>query len=271
MSFHKSSPLIKSSSSHKEDSSSPTFYHSERDTIYKESQPLNHFAFNEKVVRVFPDMIRRSIPGYTTMVENIGHLAPYFVKENTNLYDLGSALGAVSLVLRQTVTAANCKVIAIDNSSAMVEKSKEYFAIQAMQIENLLPIEVKEANILDIIYHNASLVALNFTLQFIPLEKRVALLETIFQGMVTGGVLFLSEKLRLLDERENHFINNLHLHFKKTQGYSELEIAQKRQALEEVMIIETFEAHKERLLQVGFKQVYLWSHCLNFGSIVAIR
>lgn len=275
MSSYKSSPLVKSRSSHKESPSpspsSSTFYSSERDTIFQKKQPPNYFTFNEKVVRVFPDMIRRSVPGYTTIVENIGHLAPYFVKENTNLYDLGSALGAVSLVLRQTVTAANCRVIAIDNSSAMVEKSKEYFAIQAMQAESLLPIDVKEADILTETYDNASLVALNFTLQFIPPENRLTLLESIYQGMVTGGVLFLSEKLRFPDEKEDYFINNLHLHFKKAQGYSELEIAQKRQALEEVMIIETFETHKERLLQVGFKKVYLWSHCLNFGSIVAIR
>lgn len=247
------------------------FEQSEPDSIYAQKRPGGKFAFNEEVVKVFPDMIRRSASGYTTIVENIGNLAPVFAKENSQIYDLGSSLGAVSMVLRSAVKAPNVSIVAIDNSAAMVEKSREYLKAQEMMIESLLPIEVVEADITTYPYANASLFAMNFTLQFIPREKRLALLTKISESLLPGGALFLSEKLRFEDEREHEVLNNLHMQFKRSQGYSELEIAQKRESLEDVMKIDTFEEHKARLLEAGFSEVYLWFQCLNFSSILAIK
>ncbi len=246
------------------------FLDCKKDDLFSVRREKGKFSFNEEVVSVFPDMIRRSVPGYTTIVENIGHLAPYFATENSHLYDLGSSLGAVSMVLRAAVNKANCRVIALDSSAAMVEKSKEYFKAQEMMVESLLPIEVVEADITEFEYENASLMTMNFTLQFIPPEKRLALLTKLRKGLNPGGALFLSEKLRLEDPEEHEFINALHLEFKRANGYSELEIAQKRDSLVDVMKINTFSEHRERLLAAGFSKVYLWSRTLNFGSILAI-
>ncbi|UNM97526.1 carboxy-S-adenosyl-L-methionine synthase CmoA [Ignatzschineria rhizosphaerae] len=239
--------------------------------MYAQKRQCGKFAFNEEVVKVFPDMIRRSASGYTTIVENIGNLAPIFAKENSLIYDLGSSLGAVSMVLRSAIKTANTSIIAIDNSAAMVEKSREYLKAQEMMFESLLPIEVIEADITTYPYERASLFAMNFTLQFIPREKRLALLTKIADSLLPGGALFMSEKLRFEDAREHEVLNNLHMQFKRSQGYSELEIAQKRESLEDVMKIDTFEEHKARLLKAGFSEVYLWFQCLNFSSILAIK
>ncbi len=247
------------------------FEQSESDSIYAEKRTTGKFTFNDEVVKVFPDMIRRSVPGYTTIVENIGNLAPVFAQENSNIYDLGSSLGAVSMVMRSAVKKTHCQIIAIDNSSAMVEKSREYLKAQEMMIESLLPIEVVEADITEYPYENASLFAMNFTMQFIPRESRLALLRRISESLLPNGALFLSEKIRFSDENAQERLNNLHLQFKRSQGYSELEIAQKRESLEDVMKIDTFEEHKARLLEAGFKEVYLWFQCLNFSSILAIK
>ncbi len=247
------------------------FEQSESDSIYAQKRQTGKFTFNEEVVKVFPDMIRRSASGYTTIVENIGNLAPVFAQDNSTIYDLGSSLGAVSMVLRNSVKTANTRVVAIDNSRAMVEKSREYLKAQEMMFETLLPIEVVEADITTYPYKNASLFAMNFTLQFIPREKRLALLTKIATSLLPSGALFLSEKLRFEDIREHEVLNNLHMQFKRSQGYSELEIAQKRESLEDVMKIDTFEEHKARLLAAGFSEVYLWFQCLNFSSILAIK
>ncbi len=247
------------------------FEQSEPDSIYAQKRQTGKFTFNEEVVKVFPDMIRRSASGYTTIVENIGNLAPVFAQENSMIYDLGSSLGAVSMVLRSSVKIPNVAIVAIDNSSAMVEKSREYLKAQEMMIESLLPIEVVEADITTYPYQTASLFAMNFTLQFIPREKRLALLTKISESLLPGGALFMSEKLRFEDAREHEVLNNLHMQFKRSQGYSELEIAQKRESLEDVMKIDTFEEHKSRLLAAGFSEVYLWFQCLNFTSILAIK
>lgn len=233
------------------------------------AQPQD-FAFNEDVVRVFPDMIKRSVPGYPTIVENIGVLAAQFAQPNTCLYDLGCSLGAVSQALRRHVKTDNCQVIAVDNSSAMVERCREYLHAQDSMFQELLPAEVIEADVLALQYQPASLVALNFTLQFIPREQRPALLGAIRQALVPGGALILSEKLRFEDEQEHALLTDLHIAFKRANGYSELEIAQKRSAIENVMKPDSLEAHRQRLLDAGFSKVVPWFQCLNFASLIAL-
>ena len=228
------------------------------------------FAFNEDVVRVVPDMIKRSVPGYPTIVENLGVLAAQFAQPHSALYDLGCSLGAVTQALRRHVRSDDCRVIAVDNSPAMVERCAEYLHAQDAMFQELLPVEVIEADILALEFQPASLVALNFTLQFIAPEQRLELLTRIRQALLPGGALILSEKLRFADEVEHELLGELHLAFKRANGYSELEIAQKRSAIENVMKPDSLEQHRERLLAAGFSKVVPWFQCLNFASLIAL-
>jgi tRNA (cmo5U34)-methyltransferase len=241
------------------------------DRIYATPQAqVADFAFNEDVVKVFPDMIKRSVPGYPTIVENIGVLAARFAQPNTPLYDLGSSLGAVTQALRRHVRTDGCRVIAVDNSSAMVERCREYLHAQDAMFQELLPVEVVEADILALDFQPCSLVAMNFTLQFVPREHRTALLARIRQALLPGGALVLSEKLRFEDAEEHQLLTDLHIAFKRANGYSELEIAQKRTAIENVMRPDTLDEHRERLARAGFSKVVPWFQCLNFASLVAL-
>ncbi|MNF73699.1 tRNA (cmo5U34)-methyltransferase [compost metagenome] len=241
------------------------------DRIYANPQAqVGDFAFNEDVVRVFPDMIKRSVPGYPTIVENIGVLAAQFARPKTPLYDLGSSLGAVTQALRRHVKTEGCRVIAVDNSSAMVERCREYLHAQDSMFQELLPVDVLEADILALDLQPCSLVAMNFTLQFVPREQRQELLARIRQALLPGGALILSEKLRFEDAEEHQLLTDLHIAFKRANGYSELEIAQKRSALENVMHPDSFEEHRARLLAAGFSKVVPWFQCLNFASLIAL-
>ncbi|RJG14168.1 carboxy-S-adenosyl-L-methionine synthase CmoA [Pseudomonas cavernicola] len=243
----------------------------ESDRLFAQPLPLvQDFAFNEAVVRVFPDMIKRSVPGYPTIVENIGVLAAQFAQPHSVLYDLGSSLGAVTQALRRHVKSEDCRVIAVDNSSAMVERCSEYLHAQDSMFQELLPVEVIEADILRLEFQPASLVALNFTLQFIQPAQRLPLLSRIRQALLPGGALILSEKLRFNDAEEHALLTELHIAFKRANGYSELEIAQKRSALENVMLPDSLEEHRERLLAAGFSKVVPWFQCLNFASLIAL-
>ncbi|MNZ86394.1 tRNA (cmo5U34)-methyltransferase [compost metagenome] len=114
------------------------------------------------------------------------------------------------------------------------------------------------------------MVALNFTLQFIPREQRRDLLARIRQTLLPGGALILSEKLRFADSEEQQLLTDLHIAFKRANGYSELEIAQKRSAIENVMKPDSLEEHRERLLAAGFSKVIPWFQCLNFASLIAL-
>ena len=237
------------------------------------AQPLAQvpdFVFNEDVVRVFPDMIKRSVPGYPAIVENLGVLAAQFAQPHTALYDLGASLGAVTQALRRHVRTQGCEVVAVDNSAAMVERCTQYLKGQDSMFQELLPVQVLEADILNLAFKPASVVALNFTLQFIAPEQRHSLLGNIRQALVPGGALLLSEKLRFQDLDEHQLLTDLHVAFKRANGYSELEIAQKRSAIENVMKPDSLEEHRERLLAAGFSKVVPWFQCLNFASMIAL-
>ncbi len=241
------------------------------DRIYATPQEqVADFAFNEAVVRVFPDMIKRSVPGYPTIVENIGVIAAHFAQPHSRLYDLGCSLGAVTQAMRHHVRVDGCRVIAVDNSAAMIERCNEYLHAQDSMFQELLPVELIEADICQLPLTDASVVALNFTLQFIPREQRLTLLQNIRRSLRPGGALILSEKLRFADAAEQELLTELHLDFKRANGYSELEIAQKRSALENVMLPDSLEEHRQRLLDAGFSRVTPWFQCLNFASLLAL-
>ena len=243
----------------------------EPDRLFAQPLPeVPDFVFNEDVVRVFPDMIKRSVPGYPTIVENIGVLASRFAQPHSLLYDLGCSLGAVTQALRRHVQAEGCRILAVDNSAAMVARCREYLHAQDAMFQELLPADVIEADILALEFQPASLVALNFTLQFVAPEKRQPLLARIHQALLPGGALILSEKLRFEDAAEHELLTELHVAFKRANGYSELEIAQKRSAIEKVMLPDSLQQHRERLLAAGFSKVVPWFQCLNFASLVAL-
>lgn len=240
-----------------------------QDDIY--SSPLDEmvdFRFDEKVVNVFPDMIQRSVPGYATLISNIGILAAKYAKKNSYCYDLGCSLGAVSLSMQQRIKTSDCKIIAVDNSAAMVEKAKQMLVTDS---GSSVPVELICADIADVEIHNASVVVMNFTLQFIAPDARQSLIQRIYDGLKPGGILILSEKLAFDDASVNQFHIDSHHDFKRDNGYSDLEISQKRSALEKVLLPETLEAHQYRLKVAGFSVTEKWFQCFNFASLVAIK
>ncbi|WP_371189051.1 carboxy-S-adenosyl-L-methionine synthase CmoA [Thalassotalea maritima] len=238
------------------------------DLIYSKPQAkVADFRFDEHVVEVFPDMIKRSVPGYSTIIETIGQLSNRFAKNNTNIYDLGCSLGAASLAMRQNIEADNCQIIAIDNSKDMVKRCQMH--VNAFKAST--PCVVKEGDILTEPMENASIVVLNFTLQFIEPQQRQQLLNKIYQALVPGGVLLLSEKIYDKDETCRELLNDLHHDFKRANGYSDLEIAQKRAAIEHVMKPDILETHYQRLQQAGFAHRTTWFQCFNFFSLIAMK
>lgn len=239
-----------------------------KDTLFSAPiEKLGDFTFDESVAEVFPDMIQRSVPGYSNIITAIGMLAERFVTPNSNVYDLGCSRGAGILSIRRNVRADGVKIIGIDNSSAMVERCRNHINAYHSDIPvNILLDDIRHTDI-----QNASMVVLNFTLQFLPPEDRIALLKKIHQGLLPNGVLILSEKFDFADSQVNELLIDLHHTFKRANGYSELEVSQKRTALENVMRTDTIHTHKTRLQQAGFSHVELWFQCFNFGSMIALK
>ncbi len=239
-----------------------------KDTLY--ASPIgaaSSFKFDQSVVNVFPDMIERSVPGYQAIISAIGLLAERYSQEHSVCYDLGCSLGAATFSMRHQILTKNCKIIAVDDSVAMIQKLK----VHLEKDSGCVDVDVLCADIREVAIENASVVVLNFTLQFIPIDDRLAFLKKIFRGMLPGGVLILSEKLKFEDARQQELQTDLHHEFKKTQGYSDLEISQKRSALENVLLAETFATHQQRLENAGFTSTEIWFQYFNFSSMIALK
>lgn len=239
-----------------------------KDTLYHAPlQQVAGFAFDAKVAAVFEDMISRSVPGYGLTLSMLGVLAEQHMQEDANIYDLGCSLGAGIAAVRSRIPQASCRIIGIDSSAAMLERCRKLLERQ----ESSVAVDLVCADIRDVTIANACMAVLNFTLQFVPIDDRLSLLRGIHAGLRPGGVLVLSEKIAFTDATEQAFQTDMHHAFKRAQGYSELEVSQKRAALENVLIPETIDTHLARLRQAGFAHAHVWFQCFNFASIVAYR
>ena len=236
-----------------------------RDKLFNSNSDISDFRFDESVVAVFDDMVKRSVPGYEAMIQMVGLVARTYGKDHTNYYDLGSSTGAITLALALNNKHKNNKLIAVDNSPQMVKKCQRNLS---GKVDNF---EIVCGDINDISIENASIVVLNLTLQFVDVEKRSKLIKKIYDGLVAGGALIISEKIHFDDKENQKQLARLHLDFKRANGYSELEIANKRQSLENILVTESKQAHLERLKLCGFRESSCYFQCLNFASFLSVK
>ncbi|MDR0304900.1 MAG: carboxy-S-adenosyl-L-methionine synthase CmoA [Chitinispirillales bacterium] len=231
-----------------------------RDIVFREEHPeIAEFAFDEKVAAVFADMLKRSVPGYGTIISLIAVLAKKYAQPNTAIYDLGCSLGAVSLTIAQNVK--NCRIFGFDISSPMIEKAK----VLVLESKKERQVSLFCEDITEINFEKSSFVVLNLTLQFINPDERASLLKKIYNSLVENGVLILTEKIN----NEDDFFTDVYYDFKRANGYNETEISQKRAALENVLIADSEKIHIKRLSDVGFKKTQRWFQAINFCSYIA--
>ena len=239
-----------------------------KDTLFNTPNEHRSFTFDEQVATVFDDMINRSVPGYSAIIDMVGQLAHRYCKNGSIIYDLGCSLGASSLSITRHIEHNDYEIIAIDNSEAMVSRLKADLQNQKGATKQ---IKVKLEDIRESEIKSASMVILNFTLQFINVKDRDQLIKKISAGMRPGGLLIISEKVSFTNMEMNNLFIDLYHKFKEKQGYSELEISQKRDALENVLIPESLEKHYERLLAADFELIETWLKYFNFASIIAFK
>lgn len=249
---------------------------SNTDDIYSSASPnLVDFAFDQRVVNVFPDMIRRSVPAYDTVIplsalvaarSLVTEVAGDAECSRSTVYDLGCSRGATTAALL-TYCADSIRVVGVDNSAPMIAAARDSIAAltnsaAAQRVEWRCE-DIQQTHIND-----ASAVVMNYTLQFIPPAQRTIQLQAILRGLLPGAPLIYAEKVVLDDPTQQAWADAIHLDFKRANGYSELEVAQKRSAIEKVMIPDTVDAHLERLENLGFQRSSVWFSCLNWAAFI---
>ncbi len=240
----------------------------QKDTLF--SQPIEQikdFVFDESVASVFDDMINRSVPDYQAVQEKVTAIALNAFQKNSNIYDLGCSTGNTLVELLQKITDTTVSFIGVDNSSPMLEKCRAKLdTCGFMKRTELLENDIDRIEI-----QNASVIIMNYTLQFIPKERRHEVLTNMYRGLNPRGVLLITEKIRYADPIFQDFFTKIHFGYKADQGYSELEIAQKRDALERVLIPLTREENIEFMYRAGFQHVSVFFQNYQFASFIAIK
>ena len=239
-----------------------------KDEIYQAQQDkVAPFEFNDQVARVFDDMLNRSIPFYREIIRRQAQLIRRYYQPDMLIFDLGCSNGNLSMEVCRLMGEAPFRIRAVDNSAHMLQVFAERLA--ATPYARQVSLECEDIGRTEI--ENASVVVLNFTLQFLAPEQRSELMAGIFKGMTRGGVLLFSEKVTHENGALADLQKDLYYTFKRENGYSDLEISQKREALEKVLIPESMEQHLERLRRAGFGAIDVWQKWFNFAALIAIK
>lgn len=225
------------------------------------------FAFDGRTARVFDDMLSRSVPFYQEIQRMTGELAADFAEPGTNLYDLGCSTGTTLAALEPLID-SSVRFVGVDSSAEMLEKAREKLdKLPSTRRRDLVRADLHELDHIE----NASVVILTLTLQFVRPLHRERLIRTICEGTNAQGCLILVEKLTESDTLFNRLFIDHYYAMKRRHGYSELEIAQKREALENVLIPYRLEENREMLISAGYTRFQVFFRWYNFGGMIAVR
>jgi tRNA (cmo5U34)-methyltransferase len=238
-----------------------------RDDIFKLEKIEEDFVFNDHVAEVFDDMLDRSIPYYRQIIGMTARLLEQYLRPGDWIYDLGCSTGTTLLELTVLLKASELRYVGVDSSPAMIRKAVG----KAENFSRSGSVRFVEKDIMELDVENAGAIILNYTLQFIRPLQRKKFLRQVYGFLRPGGVLIMSEKVTCGDSRLNREFIKFYHQYKKERGYSELEIARKREALENVLIPFTGKENETILRQVGFRSIERFFQWFNFVSFVAVK
>ena len=236
--------------------------------FHKKMKVIEQFQFNELVADAFDDMVSRSIPFYDEIHRILLDVLNRFSKEEQLIYDLGCSTGttikmAYDFLHKQEI---KTRFIGVDSSGPMLKKCKE--KLEQGSVENF---ELLEKKIQDLEFENCDFVIMNYTLQFLPVAQRKVILEKIYKALKPGGVFFLTEKVKTDNPIFDELYIDLYYDFKRRNGYSELEISQKREALENVLIPLTPKQQLTQLKEAGFNKSEMLFRWYNFCCYLGVK
>ncbi len=242
---------------------------SRKDKVFdKHLSPGTAFEFNQEVADVFDDMVSRSVPFYDEIHRILLDIVDRACPDLRRVYDLGCSTGTTISILSRHLAASGIQpgFVGVDNSESMLVKCREKISSTGVRDCTLHCRNIEDTDI-----HDADLVVMNYTLQFLDPDKRPQVLKTIHDGLRKDGVFMLSEKIRVDEAHVQELLTELYYDFKRRNGYSELEISQKREALENVLRPITPEQQLAALRDAGFKKVDMIFRWYNFASYIGIR
>lgn len=230
---------------------------------------IKGFEFNEEVASCFDDMVSRSVPFYDEIHRIIIDLLDRTKALQGTIYDLGCSTGSTLTLIHRHLEQQKKRtppMVGIDNSPAMLEKARDKF-----KENGVMNVDLRCQNIQDVKFENPSMVIMNYTLQFIPVPDRVRVLGEVHQSLMDEGIFVMAEKIKSPTMSVDELLTDLYYDFKRRNGYSELEISQKREALENVLVPLTSKRQMNMLKEAGFKRVEMIFRWYNFACYLGIK
>jgi len=238
------------------------------DEVFKNPEKgIEDFKFGPRVVQVFDDMVERSVPYYLEIQRMISEIGNDFAAENTNVYDLGCSTGATLLGLDRVLN-PNISFVGIDDSQEMIKQCTENF--RKVRMTRTFEVQHGDLN-KGVIIKNASMVVMCLTLQFIRPLNRISLIQEIQRQLNDNGCFILVEKVLGEDSMLNRMFIKYYYEMKRRNHYSDLEISQKREALENVLIPYRLSENMVMLSKCGFRFTEIFFKWYNFTGIIAVK
>ena len=238
-----------------------------KDKVFATPGPVTPFVFDEKVAACFDDMVARSVPYYAQVHALILDVLEKRMPNQALLVDLGCSTGTTIAIIHEHFKhQRSLQFIGVDNSQAMAKKCEQKWQALSIGKAHVVVDDLQKVKL-----PPCQVVIMNYTLQFIPTADRPELLKNIFSALSPGGIFILAEKIQGPDPLMHDLMTELYYDFKRRQGYSELEISQKREALENVLVPLTPEENMAQLRECGFQHVDMLFKWYNFASFVAIK
>ncbi len=238
-----------------------------QDRLYRNGTVNGDFTFNEQVAEVFDDMLNRSIPFYAEVIDSMAEVVRRLAPAGTTLYDLGCSTGTTLLELVNRLPELDLDYVGIDNAPAMIAKARRKAKLFARGGR----VRFIEGDITTVDLPDAGLILCNYTMQFLRPLTRPGFARRLHDALPEGGLCIFSEKVISHEPRLNRAFIELYHRFKLQQGYSELEIAAKREALENVLIPCSTRENIELFEGAGFRRVETFFQWFNFASFIAFR
>ncbi|MCL7487113.1 MAG: carboxy-S-adenosyl-L-methionine synthase CmoA [Desulfobulbaceae bacterium] len=238
-----------------------------KDKLFESGSVQEDFTFNDSVAEVFDDMLNRSVPYYSAVIDGIVGLLQHQSVSGRTIYDLGCSTGTTLLELARRLPDSGCRFVGIDKAPAMINKARQKAEMLSMPAS----VQFKVGDITTADLDDAGAILCNYTLQFIRPMARLQFVRRLYNALPAGGMCIVSEKVICHDRKLNRDFINMHHRFKRRQGYSELEIAAKREALENVLVPFSIEENIDLLRQSGFQAVETFFQWFNFASFVALK
>lgn len=242
----------------------------EKDQLFsgKDTAP-GEFEFNRDVARVFDDMLTRSIPLYAEQQRLIATVARQFYIPGTKVIDLGCSTGTTLANLAHCLPAN--ELVGLDSSQPMLDQAAGN--LQRAGVSDRITLQQADLNgdLGQLDFSNASVVTLCWTLQFIRPLKRDALIRKIYDNLMEGGVLIVTEKVLTNNSHMNRFFIDFYYDFKRANGYSDDEINRKREALENVLIAYRLDENIELFHRNGFQTAETFFQWFNFAGILCVK